>query len=69
MSLAVEKEVERFKRKLLEERLDKVTPEQRDFFHRLYPVGVPEEKLISAIDLCDRTIRKNEEGRTAVSGA
>lgn len=59
MSKIVEAEVESFKRKLLEERLAQCTQSQRDFFARLYPRGVPAEKLISSIDLCDRTIRKN----------
>lgn len=58
-----EKLVEKFKRNLLQCRLDECTISQRDFFHRIFPNGVPEEKLTSAIDLCDRTIKKNKAGR------
>lgn len=56
---SVEKEVEDFKRKLLSERLEKITVPQREFFDRIFPNGVPSGKLINAIELCDRTIIKN----------
>lgn len=61
MSEKVKKEVERFERTLLENRLSLCTEKQVAFFKKIYPDGVPESKLISAIDLCDRTIRKNIE--------
>lgn len=61
MSLKVEAEIEAFQRKLLDERLSQCTETQVAFFHKLYPNGVPKKNLISAIDLCDRTIKKNQD--------
>lgn len=57
--MSVVEEVEAFKRKLLQERLDQLSEQQVAFFKRLYPKDVPESSLISAIELCDRTLRKN----------
>lgn len=57
-----EQEVENFKRNMLKERLDQITEEQRQLFHRLFP-KVTSAKLMTAIDLCDRAIKKNQEGR------
>lgn len=59
MSQAVEKAVEDFKRQMLAERLSQCSEAQQAFFKRIYPKGVPEASLVSAIDLCDRTIKKN----------
>ena len=56
-------EVETFKRGLLTEALKQCTEEQQAFFHRIFPEGVSEDKLVGAIDLCRRTIRKNQVGR------
>jgi hypothetical protein len=56
--------VEAFKRKMLAKRLSWCTKAQQEFFHKLYPKGVPEDKLISAIDLCERTIKKNIEDKS-----
>lgn len=64
MSAKVEAEVEAFKRKLLQERMEQLTEPQRTMFtKRVFPKGVPSDCLIGAIDLCDRTIKKNEQGR------
>lgn len=52
-------EVEAFLREKLEERLSQCTDTQRAFFPKVYPGKVSYEKLILAIDLCDRTIAKN----------
>ena len=60
----IKDEVEEFKRKLLAERLAQCTEAQQRMFNKVYPEGVLESKLESAIDLCDRTIRKNIAGRT-----
>lgn len=57
--MSAKSEVEAFKRKLLSERLALITAPQRALFERLYPKGVPGAALESAIDLCDRTIKKN----------
>lgn len=32
------------------------------FYSRIFPKGPSREKMVSAIDLCDRTIRKNQAG-------
>ena len=61
MSKGVEKEVYQFKRTLLEDRLSQCTEKQKSFFKKIFPDGVPESRLMAAIDLCDRTIRKNIE--------
>lgn len=63
MSKEVEAKVEEFKRGLLNEALAQCTADQQAFFHRIFPKGVPEDKLVGAIDLCERTIRKNKAGR------
>lgn len=60
MSQAIHQAVETFKRDMLADRLAQCTPAQQAFFHRLYPKGVPDDKLVNAIDLCDRTIKKNQ---------
>lgn len=60
MSQQVEEEIEALTRGLLAERLTHLSAQQRCMFHdRIYPHGVEKNKLVSAIDLCDRTIRKN----------
>ena len=59
----VKAEIEQFTRNLLEERLTQCTEPQREMFNRIYPKGVPANHLESAVDLCDRTIKKNREGK------
>ena len=61
MSERVKNEIIQFQRTLLENRLSQCTEKQISFFKRIFPDSVPESKLIDAIDLCDRTIRKNIE--------
>ena len=63
MNAKVNAEIAEFTAGLLERRLALLTDKQRAFFHRIYPQGVPSDKMVSAIDLCDRTIKKNTEGR------
>ena len=60
----VKERIEAFKRQMLTEALDQVTEEQRKFFKQIYPKGVPEDNLISAIELCERTITKNKQKET-----
>ena len=48
-----------FKREQLAAQLAKCSQKQRDFFDRLYPKGVPSDKLSSAYDLVERTLKKN----------
>jgi hypothetical protein len=48
-------------------RLEDITVPQREFFYRIYPKGfssMTQEQLCNAIDLCHRTITKNNLGRT-----
>lgn len=52
--------VEAFKRGLLKEALEQCTEDQQAFFHRIFPKGVPEKDIVNAIDLCERTILKNQ---------
>jgi hypothetical protein len=61
MSAEIYAKVEAFKRGLLNEAFMQCTAEQQAFFHRIFPNGVPEDKLVGAIDLCERTIRKNKQ--------
>ena len=61
MSKQSESEIEQHKRTMLTDRLAQCSQPQRDLFARIYPDGVPERDLVSAIDLCDRAIRKNLE--------
>ena len=57
-------DVEEFLRNKIETKLYECTEKQVDFFHRIFPDGVPTEKLESALDLIERTIKKNErDGR------
>lgn len=62
-TIRIRDEVEAFMRAKLDERLAQVTQPQRDLFYRIWPGKVPADSLEGAIDLCDRTIRKNEVGR------
>lgn len=55
----VDVEVEAFLRKSLDARLAQCTEPQRSLFTRIYPNGVPGDRLREAIALCDRTISKN----------
>ena len=51
---------EEFQREHLAQILAKCSPAQQEFFHRLYPNGVPADKLTHAYDQCERTVKKNE---------
>jgi len=63
MNKSVKERVEDFKRAMLRDALAQCTESQQAMFSRLYPGTVPEDKLENAIDLCERTIRKNLTGR------
>ena len=60
MSIKVKKEIEQFTRGLLKDRLIQCTDVQQKFFHRIWPDDVPTNSLEGAIDLCDRTIKKDK---------
>lgn len=69
-SIKIEDEIEEFKRNCLTERRAQLPDMQNEMFTRIFPAAyVPEGKLIQAIDLCDRTIRKNLEGRNNEGGS
>ena len=55
--------VEETLRDLLKDMLNQCTLPQQELFNKLYPGIVPMNKLESAIDLCDRTLKKNAAGR------
>jgi hypothetical protein len=56
--MSIKDEVEQFLRRCLQERLANLSVPQRAMFERVYPI-LTAAKLEDAIDLCDRTIRKN----------
>jgi hypothetical protein len=56
---AVEDEIEAHSRGMLADRLEQLTAGQMEMFTRIYPHGVKAKDLVSAIGLCDRTIRQN----------
>lgn len=57
------KRFEETRRGVLADLLAQCTDEQRALFGRIYPRGVPKCMIDSAIDLCERTIKKNQAGR------
>lgn len=59
MSKVIDQQVEDFKRQLLANHLAQCTEAQQALFRRCYPNGVPGDRLVNAIDLCRRTIKKN----------
>lgn len=59
--MSIKDEVEAFLREKLAERLGRLTTKQRAFFPNVYPGVVSRDKLEPAIDLCDRTLMKNEK--------
>ncbi len=64
MNLTVREKVEAFKRQLLAEALAQLPEENVKRFNQIFPKGVKEEDLINAIELCERTIKKNKEKET-----
>ena len=57
--MSICKDIEEFKRQSLENRLRQLTLEQVSFFYKLYPNRLKEDQLITAINLCDRTLEGN----------
>lgn len=55
--------IDRFKRELLKEYFDQCTKVQQDFFIKLYgdPEFVSSDKLMAAIQICERTLDQNEK--------
>jgi len=61
-SLGLQEQTEQFQRDMLAEALAKCLSSQRALFHeRVYPNGVPADKLTVAYDLVARTLRQNEK--------
>ena len=59
--MSILEKMEKFKADELQKLVNQCTGLQQDLFYRLYPNGVPEEKLIGAIQLCERTIKNNSK--------
>jgi len=58
----------KFQREKVASLLAQCTSKQQEFFHKIYPKGVPVSSLANAYDLCARTIKKNE-ARPAPAGS
>ena len=54
-------DLELFKREVLKKKLDECTVSQQEFFKKVYPRGVPNNKLDETIALCYRMITKNKK--------
>ena len=52
----------------LAEVLNQCTSSQQALFARIYPNGVPANKLVDAYDLCERTLKKNVADPSRVTG-
>lgn len=63
--MTIRDEVDTFLREQLERRLAQCTEPQRELFSKVYPGHISNEKLIPAIDLCDRTLAKNAKLKDA----
>jgi hypothetical protein len=59
MNSDVEDEIDAHSRSMLAERLAQLTDEQRSRFDTCFPKGVRADQLVTAIGLCNRTIRHN----------
>jgi 3-methyladenine DNA glycosylase AlkC len=57
--MSIYEEIEEFKRQSLENILNQLTQEQVAFFYKIYPNRLKEDQLITAINLCDRTLEGN----------
>ena len=54
-------QIEKFKRDMLADVLQQCGEQQQAFFHRAYPDKVKTEQLDQAINLCKRTIIRNQK--------
>lgn len=52
-------DVEKFLRDKLRTHTEALTEPQRDLFNRIFPRGVPVEKIEDALALCERTAAKH----------
>jgi hypothetical protein len=54
------RQIEKFKRRLLNKLLDKCTKKQREFFWNLFEYNISTNQLETAIALCERTLAKSK---------
>jgi len=62
--ISVKEKIAAHKRKLLIELFNQCTQKQQDFFCRIFGCGpdkVPEDKVVAAALLCERTVQDNQE--------
>lgn len=59
MSKAYKKAVKKVGDDMLNSLIAQLTESQIRKFNRIFPEGVPKDKINDAIDLCERTIKKN----------
>ena len=64
MSDKLNKAVEQFKRDTIAAMLAQCTQQQRDFWDRIFPGGIPEHSLDTAYDLVERTLAKTKQAPT-----
>jgi hypothetical protein len=57
--MGIQKRTLKFQKGEIDRLLPQCTQKEQDFFHRIFPKGVPEDKLISAIQLIERTLDSN----------
>jgi hypothetical protein len=62
MALQDRADIQAYARQRIEELLGDCTPQQVQFFRRLYPQPVPVRKINAALQLIERTIRANKKG-------
>ena len=59
---------EEFQRKILDEKINKLSGSQHKMFKKIYPGLIPPEKLKEAYDLCQRTIERTKREQAFLSG-
>lgn len=58
-----QRELEALQRSFIAQKLNELTPEQLEFFNKIYPKGVPTEQLLNAGNQIERTIIKNKKSK------
>ena len=61
MGKSFSEKIDKLEDDTLKELLPQLTEPQRDLFNKCYPNGVPRSKMVNAIDVCERTVKKNNE--------
>lgn len=65
--MTLQKLTEEFQRGKLTEILALCTASQQELFRKIYPKGVSNTDLCNAYDLCERTLKKNQNDPTRTS--